>query len=143
MGKRQWFRVFVEHLLMDEFSTSEVIRDADGDVPFHSGSSACFVTVEEEPELGVRVWGMAALGLRPTAAVLREVNDLNDKARLAKVVLADGGVCVELRLPADQVTAKSLSRACGQVVRCADDIGVLFAGIHGGSTPFASPARAS
>jgi len=78
MGKRAWFRVYVERLLMEQFDTTSLVKDGDGDVPFSKGTSACFVTVEDRP-LGVRVWGMAATGIRPTAAVLREVNELNQR----------------------------------------------------------------
>jgi hypothetical protein len=141
MGKRRWFRAYVERLLMDHFETSSLIVDADGDVPFHQGSSACYVSVVQRP-LGVRVWGLAALGIKPTAGALREVNELNQRASLAKVVLVDDRVWVELRLPADQVSARSLARACGQVCSVADDIGALFASVYGGSTPFAVEAEA-
>jgi Putative bacterial sensory transduction regulator len=143
MGKRRWFRAYVERLLTDQFEATELVVDDDGDVPFHSGSAACYVTVEERPVLGVRVWGMAALDIKPTAAVLREVNELNQRASLAKVSLAANAVRVDLRLPADQVSARSLSRACGQVCSIADDIGLLFAGVYGGATPYAVEAQAS
>ena len=141
MGKRRWFRAYVERLLMDHFETSSLVVDADGDVPFHQGTSACFVSVVERP-LGVRVWGLAATGIKPSAGALREVNELNQRAALARVVLVDGRVWVEVRLPADQVSARSLGRACEQVCSVADDIGSLFAGVYGGSTPFAVEAEA-
>ena len=142
MGKRVWFRAFVERLLMAEFETDELIVDVDGDVPFHSGSAACWVSTETRGTMAVRVWAVAAEGIRPTAAALREVNDLNARAALAKVVLVGGRVVVELRLPADQVAAASLARACRHVVGLADEVGVLFAGVFGGSTPFPVPAEA-
>jgi hypothetical protein len=85
---------------------------------------------------------MAATGIKPTAAVLREVNELNQQATLAKVVLAGDRVWVEVRLPADQVSPRSLRRACQQVCTIADDIGSLFAGVYGGSTPFPVDAQA-
>ena len=141
MGKWAWFRVYVERLLMEQFDTTSLVKDGDGDVPFSKGTSACFVTVEDRP-LGVRVWGMAATGIRPTAAVLREVNELNQRTSHAKVVHAGDRVWVELRVPADQVAARSVRRACGQVCSIADDIGSLFAGVHGGSTPFPVDAQA-
>ena len=141
MGKRRWFRAYVERLLLDHFETSSLIVDADGDVPFHQGSSACYVSVVQRP-LGVRVWGLAAVGIKPTAGALREVNELNQRASLVRVVLVGGRVWVEVRLPADQVSARSLARACRQVCSVADDIGSLFADVHGGSTPFAVEAEA-
>lgn len=71
MGKRAWFRAYVERLLMEQFDTTSLIKDGDGDVPFSKGTSAC-----------------------------------------------------------------------GQVCSIADDIGSLFAGVHGGSTPFPVDAQA-
>ncbi|HEY3534473.1 MAG TPA: YbjN domain-containing protein [Pedococcus sp.] len=142
MGKKVWFRAFVERLLMAQFDTRELVVDVDGDVPFHDETAACWVSIETRPALAVRVWGIAADGIRPTAAALREVNDLNQRAGLAKVTLGAGRVVVEVRLPADQVSARSLSRACGHVVGMADDVGVLFAGVFGGSTPFSAAVEA-
>jgi len=141
VGKRAWFRAYVDRLLMEQFDTTTLLKDDDGDVPFSKGTSACFVSVERR-RLGVRVWGMAAMGIKPTAAALREVNELNQQATLAKVVLAGDRVWVEVRLPADQVSARSLRRACQQVCTIADDIGSLFAGVYGGSTPFPVQAQA-
>lgn len=142
VGRKRWFRAYVERLLMAEFETSELMVDVDGDIPFNSGTSACFVTIETSGPLAVRVWGVAATGIRPTAAALREVNELNRRAGLAKVVLASDAVVVELRLPADQASAKSLARACRHVVGLADDVGGLFAGVFGGATPFAVESQA-
>jgi hypothetical protein len=142
MGKTVWFRAFVERLLMAQFDTCELVVDVDGDVPFRDGSAACWVSLETRPAMAVRVWGIAADGIRPTAAALREVNDLNERAGLAKVTLVGGRVVVEVRLPADQVSARSLSRACGHVVGMADEVGVLFAGVFGGSTPFPAALEA-
>ena len=141
VGKRAWFGAYVDRLLMEQFETTTLLKDDDGDVPFSKGTSACFVSVERR-RLGVRVWGMAAMGIKPTAAALREVNELNQQATLAKVVLAGDRVWVEVRLPADQVSARSLRRACQQVCTIADDIGSLFAGVYGGSTPFPVQAQA-
>ena len=141
VGKRAWFGAYVDRLLMEQFDTTTLLKDDDGDVPFSKGTSACFVSVERR-RLGVRVWGMAAMGVKPTAAALHEVNELNQQATLAKVVLAGDRVWVEVRLPADQVSARSLRRACQQVCTIADDIGSLFAGVYGGSTPFPVQAQA-
>ena len=142
MGKKVWFRAFVERLLMAQFDTCELVVDVDGDVPFRDGSAACWLSIETRPAMAVRVWGIAADGIRPTAAALREVNDLNERAGLAKVTLVGGRVVVEVRLPADQVSARSLSRACGHVVGMADEVGVLFAAVFGGSTPFPAALEA-
>jgi hypothetical protein len=117
----------------------EVVNDDDGDYPFGDESTTAYVTVEEEQGLGVCVWSYAALGVKGTVRVLREVNDLNISSRLCKVMWRDGVIRVELRLPADQVSAESLDRACGHVASIASDIGQMFAVVHGGERALAEP----
>lgn len=128
----EWFRAFVERSLQQMWELPEVVKDDDGDYPFGDESTTAYVTVEEEPGLGVCVWSYAARGVKGTVRVLREVNDLNISSRLCKVMWRDGVVRVELRLPADQVSAQSLERACGHVEGIASDIGQMFAVVHGG-----------
>jgi hypothetical protein len=128
----EWFRAFVERSLQQMWELPEVVKDDDGDYPFGDESTTAYVTVEEEPGLGVCVWSYAARGVKGTVRVLREVNDLNISSRLCKVMWRDGVVRVELRLPADLVSAQSLERACGHVEGIASDIGQMFAVVHGG-----------
>ena len=128
----EWFRAFVERSLQQMWELPEVVKDGDGDYPFGDESMTGYVTVEEEQGLGVCVWSYAARGVKGTVRVLREVNDLNISSRLCKVMWRDSVVRVELRLPADQVSATSLERACGHVEGIASDIGQMFAVVHGG-----------
>ena len=59
-----------------------------------------------------------------------------DEAQWFRVfVEASLGVCAELRLPADQVSAESLERTCGHVQAMTSDIGQMFALVHGGERP--------
>lgn len=137
-----WFRAFVERSLQQVFESLEVEQDGDGDYPFEMGGVTAYVTVESEPGLGVCVWSYAAHGVKASVSVLREVNDLNRGSRLCKVMWCGGGIRVELRLPADQVSEESLERACGHVEGIASDIGQMFAVVHGGVDAPAVP-RAS
>ena len=135
----RWFRAFVERSLQQVWESPEVVQDGDGDYPFGDESTMAYVTVEAEQGLGVCVWSYAADGVKCTVRALREVNDLNISSRLCKVMWRSGVIRVELRLPADQVCAESLERACGHVAGIASDIGQMFAVVHGGERALAEP----
>jgi hypothetical protein len=135
----EWFGAFVERLMEQVMELPKVVPDEDGDYPFGEDGTTAYVTVEPAPALGVCVWSYAALGVKGTVKVLREVNDLNISSRLCKVVWRGGVVRVELRLPADQVSAESLKRACGHVEGISSDIGQMFAVVHGGESVLAEP----
>jgi hypothetical protein len=134
-----WFGAFVERSLVEAFELEEVVQDEDGDYPFGDGTTTVYVTVEPAPGLGVCVWSYAARGVKAGVSVLREVNDLNIQSRLGKVMWHNGVIRVELRLPADQVSAESLERACGHVQGMTSDIGEMFAVVHGGACALVEP----
>jgi len=135
----EWFRAFVERSLMQVLDVTEVLADDDGDYPFGDGETTSWVSVEPPPGIGVCVWSYAAHEVKGSVGVLREVNELNMGARLCKVMWRGGGIRVELRLPADQVSVESLSRACDHVASVAADIGQMFAVVHGGESAMAEP----
>lgn len=135
----EWFRAFVERSLQQVWGLEELVQDEDGDYAFGDDETTAWVSVESERELGVCVWSYAAYQVKGSLSVLREVNDLNMGSRLCKVVWSNGLVRVELRLPADQVSAESLARACGHVEGVTSDIGQMFAVVHGGESALAEP----
>jgi len=135
----EWFEAFVERVLVEVFEPEEVIQDDDGDFMFGDETATAYVSVDPEPQLGVCVWSIAAHQVKGSASVLRELNDLNIGARLAKVIWFGGQVRVVLRLPADQVSVESLARACGHVQGITSDIGQLFSAVHGGDSVLAEP----
>jgi hypothetical protein len=138
-NEAEWFRAFVERSLQQVWESQEIVHDDDGDYPFGDESTTAYVTVEEQQGLGVCVWSCAAWGVKGTVRVLREVNDLNLSSRLCKVMWRNGVIRVELRLPADQVSAESLGRASAHVASIASDIGQMFAVVHGGERALAEP----
>lgn len=134
-----WFSAYVERSLRELWDTPEVFEDGDGDYPFSDEDRTAYVSVESAPVLGVCVWSYAAHGVKGSASVLREVNDLNMGSWLCKVMWCQGLIRVELRVPADQVSAESLGRACGHVQGCTSDIGPMFAVVHGGASAQVEP----
>jgi hypothetical protein len=78
----------------------------------------------------------AAYGLRPTAALRKEIDEINARATYAKVFLSGGYLIVSYAMPGSSVTAASLRRATVHVGTVAEDIGSLAAAVFGGETPF-------
>ena len=135
----EWFRAFVERSLQEVWESPEIVQDDDGDYPFGDEDAMSYVTVEAGSHLGVCVWSYAAFGVKGTAGVLREVNDLNMAAGLCKAVWHQGVIRVELRLPADQVSVESLQRACWHVNGMTSSVGEMFAVVHRGEGAMAEP----
>ncbi|HEX4430377.1 MAG TPA: YbjN domain-containing protein [Frankiaceae bacterium] len=139
MGQEmKWLRAHVRECLQEVWEVCRVEVDADGDVPFRTGSTAGWVTaVEGNPPL-VRVWAHVAFGVKATAAVLRELNDINRRSRSAHVYWSDQCVIAEQTLHADGVDTETLRQAWVAVSAVANDLGPMLVAVHGGSTPFAA-----
>ena len=137
MGQEmRWLQAHIRQCLQDVWGVCRVEFDADGDVPFRTGIAAGWIcAVDGEPRL-VRVWAHAATGVKPTAAVLRELNDMSRRSPAAHVFWADGGVIVEQTLHADGVDTATLGHAWRQVSGVANHLGPMLTAVHGGSTPF-------
>lgn len=129
-------RSHVERSLMSIWSSTELEIDDDGDYPFRSQTAMCWVRVMEGDLPTVRVFAHAATGVKSSARMLTELNDLNLQARWAKLTWNRGVVMVDAALPWTEVDAASLLRLLDGVTGVADDVGSLFAGVFGGQTPF-------
>ncbi|MGN6608137.1 MAG: T3SS (YopN, CesT) and YbjN peptide-binding chaperone 1 [Jatrophihabitans sp.] len=141
MTEIDWVRSHVEVLLQRAWDVCRVHIDGDGDIGFRSSTAACWVTVlEGEPPM-VRVWAHAAHGIKPTLAVLREINEIQARTLTAQVHHGNGVVVVSQTISPIGLTAPVLMQAVDAVSSVAADIGPLFAAMFGGSTPF--PAEAS
>lgn len=143
MDETDWLRSHVELCLRDVWQQQELVVDDDGDYPFRAQTAACWVRVVIGPPHFVRVFAHAALGLKPTAAVLREVNDINVRARAGRVCLADGILVVERSLPATAVGRSELADMCAEVGVVAAELGAAIAAVHGGQTPFPADIEAA
>jgi T3SS (YopN, CesT) and YbjN peptide-binding chaperone 1 len=131
-------RSYVERCLADMLGVCRVPADQDGDYFFRSGSAACYVRVEDQDPVIVRVFAIAATGVSRSAKLLAEINEVNSRSRSAWATWAAGQVVVSQTLPAESVTVHALDQVCGSVVRVANDIGTMIAAVFGGATPFAA-----
>lgn len=142
---RVMMRSHLERCLQDIWGTHDLVVDADQDYPFPYGIAACWVSPLVGPVPGVEVYAHAAVGLRPSAKLLREVSELNVRSRWTKVMYADGIVRVSAVLHWTAIDRLSLAHTLVQVGEVANDVGSLLAVVYGGSTPYPAeaPARES
>ncbi len=137
MGQEmQWLRAHVRQCLQEVWDVCRVEVDPDGDVPFRSGSAAGWVSAVEGTPPVVRVWAHVAYSVKASAAVLRELNDINRRSRTAHVYWDDGFVVAEQTLHTHGVDSATLAQAWAAVCAVANDLGPMLAAVHGGATPF-------
>ena len=141
MSEMVWVRSHVERLLQDEWNVCRVEADPDGDYPFRQGTAVCWVRVVDAGQPLVRVFAHTACGLRRSAKLLTELNEIQNRSLTASVMLTDGCVVIAQTLTAYELTCVALGQAMAAVGGLADEVGVLLAGMFGGTTPF--PAEVS
>lgn len=137
MHEIDWFRAYVEQTLAEGWEQCRVVPDDDGDYRYRHGTASCYVRVEAGPPMMVRIVAVAAVGVKRTAKLLIEVNELNAHARSVTSYWCADAVFVDRSIDANAVSTETLLRACAEVGRAADDVGTLVAAFFGGQTPFA------
>ncbi|MFZ0324909.1 MAG: YbjN domain-containing protein [Actinomycetes bacterium] len=135
MNTTTLLRSHVERALQRHWECHDLVVDSDGDYPFRAGPAMVWVGIDECPP-AVRVFAHAATGIKRSAKLLAEINELNANARWAKVFWSDGIVLVSRVLDLDGADAASIGRACDAVAVVAQDVGPMMAAVYGGATPF-------
>lgn len=130
-----WIRSHVEMLLAQEWQLCRITADDDGDYVFPSGTALCWVSVLEGEVPMVRVTAHAAYGIRSSAKVLRELNDIQARLLSASIRLAGDVVVVSQTLSPIGLTQPVLAQALAAVGGVAADIGPLLAAVFDGATP--------
>jgi hypothetical protein len=112
------------------------VADPDGDYGFHGETVGCWVRLETrvEPWL-VSVFSHAAFEVKPTAKLLRELDEICAAARAVSVFYVGGSVIVRHALLARSVDRVSLRYAMDGVTTIADQVGQLAAPVYGCSLP--------
>jgi hypothetical protein len=143
MALEELVRSHVERCLQDVWELCRVQRDDDGDYPFRAGRAACWVHVDVQEPVLVRVVAHAVVGVKRSYGLLREINDVNGRSRAASVVWGHGIVLVSGVIHPDGLSRTSLEHMLDTVTTVANDIGPMMAHVYGGSTPFeAEPEEA-
>jgi hypothetical protein len=130
-----WVRSHVEQLLQRERDACRVAVDRDGDFPFRCGTAAGWVAVLDEKPIVVRVTAHAVYGVKSSAKLLRELNEINVRALTATVQLIDDIVVVQQTISPVGLTQPVLAQAVHAVGGMADTIGGLLAAMFDGATP--------
>jgi len=128
-------RSHVEALLREIWGHTELVVDADGDYPFRSDTTACWVRVVGGDEPAVQVFAHAAVDVPRSVKMLAEVNDVNRRARWCKLFWVNGFVMSDATLHWTAVDRPALERLMGATVAMCDDVGPMFAAVFGGTTP--------
>lgn len=136
MAELMWIRSHVELLLAEEWGVCRLTADDDGDWFFRAGTAAGWVSVMDTAPIMVRVFAHATRGLKPSLKLFTELNEIERCALSASVVLEHDTVVVSQTISPVGLSARVLQQALMSVGGVAGDIGVLLAGMYGGSTPF-------
>lgn len=138
----EWLRAYVEKLLREEWDEEPWVDD-DGDIPFRSGTAACWVRVHgSRRAMRVEVFAQVVQGVKPTAQLLRELNECNALMVYGWIYETNGSVVVEQSIDVDGLNGRTLRRACNAVGAVADDMGSLLAAMFDGTTPYPPEAVA-
>lgn len=124
-------RSHVKECLREAFELPSLKVDDDGDVPFRHGTAIYYVTVRGDGKR-VKVWAHAVRGVKRTAALLREVNEVNIGLELARVYLVHDRLAVEGVLPVAALEPGDLWSLCMEVGTTADEVGAMVSTVHGG-----------
>lgn len=128
-------RSHVKELARQAFELEQVVEDEEGDLPFPCGTAMLFLSVVDDGRL-VRAWSVAARGVPVTKAVLRELNDANAGAVMARVWAIGRDVVVESHLPVEGLTLRDFRSFSLEVGSVADRLGSMLAAVHGGRVAF-------
>jgi hypothetical protein len=129
-------RSHVERCLQDIWRISQVPIDDEGDYPFRAGTAACWVRVDSQVPVLVRVIGHAVEGVKRTSGLLRELNEINSCTRTTSVVWDEGVIRVTAMLHPEGLGRGSLRHALDAVTLVTNDIGPMIASVYGGTTPY-------
>jgi T3SS (YopN, CesT) and YbjN peptide-binding chaperone 1 len=133
----EWLAAYVGKCMVEAWGeAADELTSYDDAVGYRAGTAACIVRVEPSPPVMVPVMAKAVVDVRPSAKLLREINELNARSRVASAWWSDGDVVVECSLFAEAVDTVSLAAACHHVATVANDIGVGFAAMFDGATPY-------
>lgn len=126
-------RSHVERCLQDEFDLCRVVADDDGDYPLERKGITYYVGLHEtDGAWWVKVFCPLVIGVKRSAKLLAELNDLNARTPLTKAVWQHGTVFIGGHLHSSALTRETLGRLCRAVGGVAADVGEMIAVVHGG-----------
>ena len=124
-------RSHVKECLRESLELSTVFVDSDGDVPIAHGTAIYWVAVRSDGKY-VKAWSRPVVGVKQTAALMREVNEVNMGLEHSRLFFAKGMLMLEGVLPVDGLTPEYLHDLCVEVGATADDVGQMISAVYGG-----------
>jgi hypothetical protein len=125
----------VQRMLREGMELEKVEQDGDGDYPFRHGTAMYYLTVLRGGRL-LKIWSHAAYGVKPTKAVLREVNSTNELLMHCRTYMWGETLVVEAFVPIESLIPGYLAAVCHELGCTADRVGQLLAAVHGGHVAF-------
>ena len=126
-------RSHVERLLQTQFEMCCIEPDDDGDYRLEHGSVVYYVGMHRFADTWwVRVFCPLVVGVKRSAKLLTELNELNARSPLTKALWSDGTVFIGGHLHASAVNRESLGRLCSVVANVSADVGEMISVVHGG-----------
>lgn len=113
---------------------NRVTTDHDGDHWGRCRSELYYVRLVGEADAGVRVFAVTVDGVKPSAELLADTNDLNTKVRCAPIFHVRDLVLAEADLVGLALESSSFCTASDAVARITDRVGRQLAEEHGGRT---------
>lgn len=132
MGYIDMVRSHVERLLERSFGVQGIEPDVDGDYMMTCGDATYFVSIVPLELPMVRVWAPLVGGVRRTAKLLTELNDINSRLLFGTLYWCHDAVTASAVITASSLDEPTLERVCLAVGHMAEDLGPVLAAVHGG-----------
>jgi hypothetical protein len=135
MAYRDMARSHVVECTRKAFELSEVTVDGDGDLPMRYGTAMYFLSIRGDGRK-VKAWSPVVGPVKGSAALLRELNEVNAGLLVSRVFWGDDQVVAEGMLPIEELTPELLRELCVEVGQTADSVGSMVSAVFGGSVSF-------
>jgi hypothetical protein len=132
------FRPDVEQVLSSLFGPAALRRDEDGDYYLPRGDTPAYARLADSPPR-LQIFAIALDGVEQSAELLEEVNGLNMRTSLVRVVSVAGQVHVEGEIPAESVEPETVWAVLESVDDVASQAAPILAAMFGGTAGPDSP----
>lgn len=123
----------VQRSLRRDFGLPAIEADADGDFGVAVGDTVVWARpiLDHDPPL-LRLWAPAAKRVRKSAALLREINDVNLGLQQMQCALYGDMVLISAEVEIELIEPGQLGRLLPRVGQAAEQVGYLIAAVFGG-----------
>lgn len=123
----------VQRCLRRDFDLPAVEPDADGDYGVAAGETVVWARpiLDHDPPL-LRLWAPATQRVKRTAALLREINDVNLGLQQMQCALYADVVLISAEVEIELIEPGQLGRLLPRVGQAAEQVGCLIAAVFGG-----------